>query len=214
MSGRNLRSFSLLVFAFLLASSFIGCGGEGGGTSGTPSPPPPPVSWRGTQQFGTPFNDVGHAIARDSSANIYITGSTGGSLDGNTSSGRLDVFLSKFDSTGNKLFTRQFGTTGDDIGYGAAVDKGGNVYATGSTGGIAGTSVFSDIFLAKFDPSGGSLFTSQFGTPFSDTGFGIAVDSSANAFITGSTVGNLDGNISTGLSDIFLVKINSSGVKQ
>lgn len=136
----------------------MGCGEQGGSPSGTT--PAPPVSWRGTQQFGTPFNDVGQGIARDSSANIYITGSTDGSLSGNVNAGQLDIFL------------------------------------------------------AKFDPSGASLFTSQFGTPFNDTGFGIAVDSSANVFIAGSTVGNLDGNISAGLSDILLVKFNPAGVKQ
>jgi hypothetical protein len=168
----------------------------------------------GSQQFGTPFDDIAYGVAVDSSGNIYITGSTGGSLDGNTSLGRLDVFLTKFDPTGMKLFTRQLGTTGDDIGYGLAVDSGKNVYMTGSAGGVAGTSVFSEIFLAKLDSFGNSLFLQQFGTPFNDIGYGVALDSSANAFITGSTEGNLDGNISAGLSDIFLAKFNSSGVKQ
>ena len=109
MSRRNLRSFSFLVFAFVLASSFIGCGDQGSSPR-EPLPAPSPVSWRGTQQFGTTFNDIGRGIARDSSANIYITGSTGGNLDDNISSGQLDIFLTKFDSTGNKLFTRQIGT--------------------------------------------------------------------------------------------------------
>ncbi len=215
MSGRNLRSFSFLILPFLLASSLMGCGEQGGSPSGTT--PTPPVSWRGTQQFGTPFNDVGQGIARDSSANIYITGSTGGNLDGNTSFGQLDIFLTKFDSTGSKLFTRQIGTPFNDIGYAVAVDGSANVYITGSTGGSLPGNISAgqlDVFLAKFDPSGASLFTSQFGTPFNDTGFGTAVDSSANVFIAGATVGNLDGKISAGLSDIFLVKFNSAGVKQ
>jgi hypothetical protein len=61
---------------------------------------------------------------------------------------------------------------------------------------------------------GALLFQRQFGSNLDDIGYGIALDSSANAFITGSTGGNLDGNISAGSSDIFLVKFNSSGVKQ
>jgi len=128
----------------------------------------------------------------------------------------LDAFLAKFDSSGNPLFIRQFGTTGNDIGYGVAVDSGGNVYVTGSTAGTLGASAFGslDIFLAKFDPSGNKLFTQQVGTPFDDIGYGVAVESSNNAYITGSTAGNLDGNTSSGLLDIFLTKYNPSGVKQ
>jgi hypothetical protein len=95
-----------------------------------------------------------------------------------------------------------------------AVDSIGDVHVTGSAGGNPSTSVFSDIFQAKFNSSGVQLFISTFGTPFNDTGFGVAVDSSASAFITGSTDGNLDGNTSAGFSDIFLAKFNSAGVKQ
>jgi Beta-propeller repeat len=213
MSGRKLRSFSFLVFVLLLASSFIGCGDQGSSPSETPSPPPT-GSWRGTQQWGTPFNDIGQGIARDSSANIYITGSTGGSLDNNTSSGQLDIFLTKFDSTGNKLFTRQIGTPYNDIGYAIAVDGSGNVYVTGSTGGsLPGNATAGqlDVFLAKFDSSGRLLFIQQFGTQQNDIGYGIALDSSGNVFITGSTGGSLPGNLSAGLTDIFLARLDPNG---
>jgi hypothetical protein len=71
-----------------------------------------------------------------------------------------------------------------------------------------------DILLTKFDSSGNKLFTRQFGTPFDDVGYGVGVDGSNNAYITGSTDGNLDGNTSSGLLDIFLTKYNPSGVKQ
>jgi hypothetical protein len=166
------------------------------------------------RQFGTAFDDISYGVALDGSGNVYITGTTGGGLDGNTSLGRSDVFLTKFDPNGIKLGSRQLGTTGDDIGFGLAVDSSGNVYITGSAGGITGTSVFSEIFLAKVDSSGIFLFLQLLATPFIDIGYGVAVDSSANAFITGSTDGNLDGNTSAGLSDIFLAKFNSAGVKQ
>jgi hypothetical protein len=168
------------------------------------------------QQFGTPFNDIGYGLAVDSSGNVFVTGSTDGVLGANAF-GLLDVFLAKFNSTGVLVFMQQLGTPFSDIGYAVAVDSTGNVNITGATDGSLGSNISAgqlDVFLAKFDPSGTSLFTSQFGTPFNDTGFGVAVDSSANVFITGSTVGNLDGKISAGLSDIFLAKFNSAGVKQ
>jgi hypothetical protein len=90
------------------------------------------------------------------------------------------------------------------------------VFVTGSTEGTLGASAFglSDIFLAKFDSSGNNIFIQQLGTTGRDISYGIILDSSLNPFITGSAEGNLDGNTSAGLSDIFLAKFNSSGVKQ
>ena len=165
-----------------------------------------------TRQFGTPFDDVGYGIAVDSSGNVYITGSTFGDLDGNTSAGLLDVFLAKFDSSGNPLFIQQFGTTGNDIGYAVAVDSAGNVYVTGSTAGTLGASAFGllDVFLAKFDSSGNPLFIQQFGTTGNDIGYAVAVDSAGNVYVTGSTAGTL-GASAFGLLDVFLAKFDSSG---
>jgi len=56
--------------------------------------------------------------------------------------------------------------------------------------------------------------TKQLGTASSDFGYGVAVDGSGNAYVTGYTSGGLDGNTSAGGADIFLVKYNSDGVKQ
>jgi hypothetical protein len=168
------------------------------------------------QQFGSNRDDIGHGLAVDSSGNIFVTGSTAGSLPGNTSSGGLDIFLAKLDTSGNSLFIQQFGSNFDDIGYGVALDTSGNVFITGSTGGSLPGIISSgglDIFLAKLDNSGNSLFIQQFGSNFDDIGYGVALDSSSNAFITGSTEGLL-GTSAFGFADVFLAKFNSSGVKQ
>jgi len=45
-------------------------------------------------------------------------------------------------------------------------------------------------------------------------GIGVTTDSSDNIYVTGYTGGGLDGNTSSGQEDIFLVKYNSSGIKQ
>ena len=58
------------------------------------------------------------------------------------------------------------------------------------------------------------LFTQQLGSTASDYGYGVTVDSSDNIYVTGYTDGGLDGNTSSGGSDLFLLKYNSSGTKQ
>ena len=47
-----------------------------------------------------------------------------------------------------------------------------------------------------------------------DLGIDVTSDSSGNIYVTGFTRGGLDGNTSSGESDIFLVKYDSSGTKQ
>ena len=43
---------------------------------------------------------------------------------------------------------------------------------------------------------------------------GVSTDSSGNIYVTGETEGDLDGNTSSGGSDIILVKYNSTDTKQ
>ena len=54
----------------------------------------------------------------------------------------------------------------------------------------------------------------QLGTSSNDYPYGVATDSSGNVYVTGYTLGGLDGNTSAGGDDHFLVKYNSDGVKQ
>ncbi len=55
-----------------------------------------------TQQLGSDSNEDAQGIVIDSSGNLYIAGSTGGSLDGNTGQGNNDIVLVKYNSSGTK----------------------------------------------------------------------------------------------------------------
>jgi len=187
-----------------------------------------------TKQLGTSSGDEGAGVTTDSSGNIYVTGYTEGGLDGNTSSGGNDIILVKYNSSGTKQWTKQLGTSSSDEGRGVTTDSSGNIYVTGLTqGGLdgntnsGGSSVDNDIILVKYNSSGTKQWTKQLGTSSSacgndafktncgsSAGNGVTTDSSGNIYVTGFTVGGLDGNTSSGYWDIFLTKYNSSGTKQ
>jgi hypothetical protein len=84
----------------------------------------------------------------------------------------------------------------------------------GNTSSSTNSSPDFDIFLVKYNSSGTKQWTKQLGTSSIDTGNGVSTDSSGNIYVTGYTQGDLDGNTSSGSNDIFLVKYDSSGIKQ
>jgi len=106
------------------------------------------------RQLGTHHGDTSFGVSADSLGNVYITGSTLGDLGG-TNAGEFtdDVFISKYDDRGTLAWTRQFGTSKNEISWGVSADGLGNVYITGSTGGdLGGTSAGgTDAFVAKFN---------------------------------------------------------------
>ena len=110
-----------------------------------------------TKQLGTSSDDLGNSITTDSLGNIYVTGETGEGLDGNTHSGKSDIFLIKYNSSGTKQWTKQLGTPSYESGSDVTTDSSGNIYVTGTTlGGLDGNTNFGekDIFLIKYNSSG------------------------------------------------------------
>jgi hypothetical protein len=96
------------------------------------------------------------------------------------------------------------------------VDSSDNIYVTGYTYALDGNSSSGgyDLFVVKYNSSGTKQWTKQLGSSSSDYAKGVAVDSSGNVYAAGYTEGELDGNTNAGQKDVFLVKYNSSGVKQ
>ncbi|MGD9128534.1 MAG: SBBP repeat-containing protein [Planctomycetia bacterium] len=169
-----------------------------------------------TKQFGTDQNDHGRALTIDDSGNIYLAGYTHGALNGNTHLGNDDVFLMKLNSSGNTLWTQQFGTTSREVCLDMAIDDTGDTYITGYTEGDFGGDNAGgvDMFLTKYNASGVNQWTRQLGTADSDIGGGVAVDNNGDIYVTGSTQDAFDGNTYVGSNDIFVAKYDTNGNKQ
>ncbi len=154
--------------------------------------------------LGGSGHDVGNCIAVDSVGDAYVAGFTL-STDFPTrnplqpaNGGGYDAFVSKINPAGSTLmYSTYLGGSGDDGGYGIAVDNADNAYVTGRTisadfptknplqadyGGI------SDAFVAKINAAGSALvYSTYLGGTAADFGNGIALDGAGNAYVTGLT---------------------------
>ncbi len=191
--------------------------------------------------FGGSANDVPNAIATDSLGNTYIGGYYAGttdfnptsSIDSATSNGAADAFIAKYSSTGNLLWAKNFGGTSDDQVVAIATDSSDNIYITGDfygtvdfdyTSGIESLTANGsgkDIFITKISSTGERQWTKILGGPnVNDTAYAIALDSTGNVIVGGDFRGSVDFdpgagtttvNNATGYTDLFVLKLNSSG---
>ncbi len=162
------------------------------------------------KQAGTAENDVATAVAVDTAGNVYLTGYTAGVFDGESNAGKADIFLIKRKNDGGTVWTRQWGTGDDpagyddDVGRAVAVDGEGNVYVAGS---MAGSVNYPSghVFLTKITAAGAEVWTEEwesesataYSTPYA-VAYGVTVDQTGNIFVTGETVGDLDGQTNKG----------------
>jgi hypothetical protein len=187
---------------------------------------------------GGTYNDEARDIVLDSSNNIYVTGYTESTNFPTTSSvvnltyngGLFDIIVFKLNSTGNGLgYSTYFG--GGDYEYGMSIilDSSNNAYVTGytwsddfptSNGAVNRTlNGWEDAFVIKFNAAGSSiLYSTLLGGSSRDFAYSIVVDSSRNAYVTGTTYSqdfpttlNAFNSSNNGSSDIFVFKLNPTG---
>ncbi|OYW04998.1 MAG: hypothetical protein B7X11_02335, partial [Acidobacteria bacterium 37-65-4] len=141
--------------------------------------------------------------------------------------GSWDAFVSHFNAAGNALlYSTYYGGNGDDFGMGIAVDATGAIYLAGSTtstnlwtmapiqGANAGGS---DVFLAKINSAGTLDYATYLGGTGNDYAYGLAIDSSGDAYVVGSTASPNWPTVLPlqaallGTSDAFVAKLNPAG---
>jgi hypothetical protein len=182
-------------------------------------------------------SEVAFKIKADVLGNSYITGLFpndtlvfyGTPNDSLHSNGGNDMFLAKFDPSGNVVWAKHSGGTGNDGANALDLDASGNIFVTGSflntdTFYTASSTIYftsngsNDIFVAKFDPLGNAIWAKQAGSSLTDIGNNIVVDNLSNCYLTGTLNSGCTfygaPNIvlsSNGLSDVFLAKYDSLG---
>jgi hypothetical protein len=246
--SRGKKLFGFLLLGLLLSSLLLvpacgggggsgaslggGGGGGGGGNGGTPA-----GSLTYSTYLGGTGSDValGIALASDNSGDVYVAGRTSSSdfptLDPLQTSG--GGFVTKLNSSGTALvYSTYLAVAGDSVNA-IAVDSSDNAYVTGQThsssfhttpgayqttcGSCTGGN--SNGFVAVLNPAGSAYVYSTFlGGSVIDSGEGIVVDSSDNAYVTGLTESSnfptTSGAFQTtygGSTDAFVTKVNPTG---
>jgi hypothetical protein len=159
---------------------------------------------------GTNDYDVGDGVAADAAGNCYVTGSfygTGffGPTNLVSTPGSTDIFVAKYDPTGNLAWVRQAGSTqpntgSGNSGAGIAVDAQRNCYVSGRCTGCPTFGI-----LTKYDPSGNVLWAQGVGAGPDFAGGGIALDGHGGVYLAGT-------ESSVGVPPrMFLWKYNTNG---
>jgi len=156
--------------------------------------------WSKTASGINSYNgNYGSSLCADTSSNIFVTGGFSfASIRFGThtlnNAGLTNVFVVKYDTSGNEVWAKQAGGMNQDAGTGIGTDIQGNAYVCGSY--FSPSIVFGsdtlhnagsgDLFLVKYDPNGNPLWSRGAGGTGIDEASGICIDPNGFAYLAGS----------------------------
>lgn len=153
----------------------------------------------GTQLWTTVWGSAGdnsaNAVAVDRSGCVYVAGMTCGALDGQAAVGRSDAFLCKFSPDGKQLWTKTWGSPGNDNAQAVDVDANGDLYVAGTLAGALADQKptgMTDQYLMKLNAEGTSLWTRVWGSPLDDNAQCVRADKDGSVYVGGRTMGPID----------------------
>ncbi len=172
------------------------------------------------------------SVVSDNSGNIYVTGFFYGTAQFDsqtlTSSGSYDIFIAKYNNTGNFQWAKQAGGTQADISNSITLDNSGNVLIAGQYMGTASFDSYNitslvnpqsgldciNSFLAKYDSNGNCIWVKNGQSDDNCRAISVASDNSNNIYVTGQLSDTLDFGISHNNNinnAIYLIKFDSNG---
>ena len=182
-----------------------------------------------TNQFGDTGVDASQGIDVDANGDVYISGLQTKPTPPGTANFPItdDSFVAKFrGDDGALVFQTAFGTepvlgnAAFDESYDVAVGNDGSLFASGwtlsnlenpgSTGTNSENGLY-DVWISRFDTAGNQLWLQQIGTPAYEFLWDIEVDGDNNAYVSGWTLGDFDGEGNAGLYDVWLSKFDALG---
>lgn len=198
--------------------------------------PLPSLSW--ATYYGGSELDEGNGIITDYREHVAITGTTRSTTAIATSGahqtlfeGNQDIFVVKFDSSGNRFWGTYYGGNNVEVGKAITVASDGNIYITGivpfsislgftTLGAHQSTHGGSDdAFIISFDSSGKRNWATYYGGNGAESGDAIKTDQQGNIYLFGAT-GSISNIASPGAHqttyggggyDVFIAKFKSTG---
>lgn len=174
----------------------------------------------------------GKSIAIDKAGNIYTTGFFADTVDFDPGSGTfnlfsaggLDIFISKFSTSGTFLWAKRIGGLGRDVVAAIKIDTIGNIFITGDVEGTVdfdpGVGVFNltagsqgNTFICKLDTTGNFVFAKATGGTTTNS---LAIDNAGNIYTAGLVYSSGDFDPGPGTyylynGGIFISKLNAAG---
>lgn len=196
----------------------------------------PTYEW--THVFGQELSDLGVSTASDHSGNVYVAGQINDTIDFDPGVGvynlegnySTDVFIAKYDPSGNFIWARLINANATAWGGYIALDTFNNVYVGGlfytQTDFDPGPGVFNitpvgsaDIFICKLDSNGNFRWAKSMGGTSTDQCHSVAVDKYGTVYHTGFFQGTADFDpgpgtfnlTSAAYYDIYFSKLDSAG---
>jgi hypothetical protein len=182
--------------------------------------------------------DIVSSLIVQNDGNFYLSGSFSGSFNQGqlagpfsfNTNGLTDSYIIKFDSSGNYIWAKNFGSTGNDEISSLQLNSSNNLVVTGKFGATVDfdpsgsvlnlvSNGANDVFVMTLDSFGDLLWAKNIGGTFDDSGKDLVIDSSDNIYITGLFQDTVDFNpgvdtstlISSGSNNIFVVKLDVNG---
>jgi len=152
-----------------------------------------------TRVIGGTDADYGYSLVETSDNGFAVVGYTK-----SFGAGGYDVYLVRFNSSGDTLWSKTYGGYSDDFGYSIAQTADGGFIVVGSTRsmGFGGN----DVYLLRINARGDTLWTRTFGSNTEDFGYSVRFTSDNEFIVTGSTQFRTRGR-----DDVYILKISASG---